>query len=153
MRFGFAWWALAGLAAAASSPASEGLKIVVSESFAASTIETTEYVAGDRARVEWRRSSGTPDQRVHEDGYLHIRRCDLNKLIVLDPSDRSYQTAPLRTNLTIFDRAALQLRRHEPDSQASPHIVVETTTIDTGERRVAFGHSARRVRTIRRQFS
>jgi hypothetical protein len=152
MRFGFAWWALASLAAAASSPASEGLKIVVLESFPAGTIETTEYVAADSARVEWRLSSGTPDHGRQERGYLHIRRCDLNQLIILDPRDRSYQTAPLRTDLTILDRAALKLRRHETESQAGPHIVVETTTIDTGERRVAFGQSARRVRTIRRQF-
>jgi hypothetical protein len=39
---------------------------------------------------------------------------------------------------------------HEP--VGPPEIVVETTTVDTGERRSAFGYSARRIVTTRRQI-
>ena len=152
MRWSFVWWAFAGLAAAAGPAASQGLKIVTSESFPAGTKETTEYVAADRARVEWRLSSRTPDERVQEHRYVHIRRCDLDKLIVLDTGDRSYHTASLRGHLTFLERAALMLSRGDRGSQAGPEIIVETKTVDTGERRVAFGYRARRVVTVRRQF-
>lgn len=155
MRYGFVGWAFAGLTAAAAPGATthDGLKLVVSESFPAGAKETTEYVASDRARTEWRFSSRAPDGRAEEHGYVQIRRCDLDKVVFLNVADRTYQTAPLQFQFNAIERAALLLGRRERHRQRTPDIVVETTTVDTGERRVAFGRSARRVITTLRQFN
>ena len=69
MRISFVGLAFASLTTAAGSATSEGLKIVVSESFPAGRNDTTEYVAGDRARVEWRISSRTSKGQGQERGF------------------------------------------------------------------------------------
>jgi hypothetical protein len=153
MRFSFVGLAVAGLTAAAGPATFEGLKIVVAESFSAGMTETTEYVAGDRARVEGRISSGTHEGQAERQDYVHIRRCDLDKMIILDARAHTYQSGALRAELTRLDRAILMLGRRDRDShRGSPDIIVETNTVDTGERRAAFGRRARRVVTTRRQF-
>jgi len=151
VRFSFLALAFAGLTAAPGSAPEGGLTIVLSESFPAGTKETTEYVAVDRARVEWRISSRTHEQPAQPQDFVQIRRCDLDTLTVLNVGAATYHSEPLGAHLTRLERALLLFGRRERESRA-PDIVVETNTVDTGERRVAFGHSARRVVTTRRQF-
>jgi hypothetical protein len=156
MRFRLLGLSLAGFAAAAS--AHDGLKIVTRETFPAGSHETTTYAAGDRVRVERRTSSRLAGGETQQHEYIQLGRCDLNRTYVLNPADRTYQGAPLQTRITRLERFALSLHRaaNEPqgdgDLVRDDDLVVETTTVDTGERKVAFGYSARRVVSTRRQF-
>jgi hypothetical protein len=153
MRFRFLGWSLAGFAAAAGSPPHEGLKIVVRERFPSGTTETTEYVAADRGRTEWRLSSTVLGQPAQEHQSLQIRRCDLAKTLFLNPTDRTYVTASIHARPNAIERAVLALTRRPPASAGAPEVIVETTTVDTGERKTTFGYVARRVVTTRRQIT
>src|SRR5215211_6691940 len=92
MRFRLAALAFAGVTVTSGSAPTDGLKIVVSESFPAGTKETTEYVGGDRARVESRISSRSEEQQLQRT-YVQIRRCDLNRQIFLNVGAATYQSA------------------------------------------------------------
>ena len=153
MRLRFLGWSLAGLTTASAAPPHDGLKIVVRESFPAGITETTEYVARDRARTEWRLSPELRDRDAHEQVSVHIRRCDLGKTLFLNEADRTYAAAPISTRFNLIERFALSMGRPFSPHPATPEIVVETTTVDTGERKMAFGYEARRVVTTRRQTS
>src|SRR5687767_14852608 len=82
--------------------------------------------------------------------HVRIERCDLNRMFVLDLQRRTYLAAPLRADLNAVERLALSVQPPSGRSANGPEIVVETTTVDTGERKRAFGYSARRVLTTRR---
>ena len=153
MRLWFLGWSLAGFASAAAAPTHNGLKIVVRESFPSGTTETTEYVAGDRARTEWRLSVTVPGSDVQQHVSVHIRRCDRGKSLVLNQADRTYAATALSSRLNVIERAALSMVRPYAPSPRAPEITVETTTVDTGERKIAFGFTARRVVITRRQVS
>lgn len=153
MRLWFLGWSLVGLAAASATPAHDGLKIVVRESFPAGMTETTEYVAHDRARTEWRVSPAVRDRGAQEHAAVHILRCDLGKNVFLSQADRTYSTAPISTRLNVIERFAISIARPYSPKHSSREIVVETTTVDTGERKIAFEYTARRVVTTRRQMS
>jgi hypothetical protein len=142
---------LAAFAATAPDARHEGLKIVARETFPAGVTATTTYVGGDQVRVESHMSSpvtGTASER-HE--HVRIERCDLNRMFVLDLQRRTYLAAPLRPGLNAIERVALSVHQTS-QAKDGPEIVVETTTVDTGERKMAFGYSARRVLTTRRQI-
>lgn len=150
MRFHLVGLSLAGFAAAAS--AHDSLKIVTRETFPAGSHETTTYSAGDRVRVERRMLSHLPGGQAQRHEYIHLWRCDLNRTYVLNPGNRTYQASPMPTRITRLERFALSLHRAPKAPQGEPDLVVETTTVDTGERKVAFGYSARRVVITRRQI-
>jgi hypothetical protein len=108
------------------------------------------YVAGDRVREQSRMfSSYSGDQ---SEGPVHIGRCDLNRILVLRPAERTYASHPMQPQLSAVERFALSLGRRSNPPSAPSSLVVETTTVDTGERRTTFGHIARRVLTTRRDI-
>jgi hypothetical protein len=156
MLFRFAALSLAGVAAAVPV-ARPGLKIVSREVRPALVIETTEYIQTDRGRVESRavpvRTAGGEPQE--SDGQVHrisrITRCDLDRAIVLDYDHITYMTYPLRTHPSRAQMlvASIASRRAKPKP---PTLLIETATVQTGERRTAFGYAARRVITTRRQI-
>ena len=143
MRFGFLGWSLAGFAAATAAATHDGVKIVARETFPAGTREATTYVAGDRVREE---------SRIASQLSVLIHRCDLNRLIVLNSADRSYQARPLEMPLTALERFTLSLGRSTKQPESPANLVIETRTVDTGDRKMAFGYSARRVLTTRTQL-
>jgi len=152
MRFALIGWALAGVPAVIASPAPHGLKIVVVETFPRGTTETTKYVDEDRTRMEWRTSYEAGDGTAGRHEFVHICRCDLNSVVTLDMARRTYQTGLLEAKLNPLERAAFALRRRSTEVSGAPSIVVETTTVDTGERKIAFEQPARRIITTRRQI-
>lgn len=151
-RFGVLGLWLAVCAATPMDASLNGLKIVTRETFPAGVMDTTAYVASDRARIESRLVSQAPGAKVEEGRHVQIRRCDLNRMFFLDLQRRTYLATPLRADLNAAERVAISAQRVPKPSPAAPQIVVETTTIDTGERRTAFGYPARRVVTTRRQM-
>lgn len=130
----------------------DGLKIITRETFPAGTMETTVYVASDRVREQSRMFSPYSGDRPERREYVHIRRCDLNRMFVLNPAERTYAGRPLLIPLSAVERFALSMGRRSSEPSGTSSLVIETTTVDTGERKVAFGHAARRVLTTRREI-
>ena len=132
---------LAGVAAAA--PAQPGLKIVTRESWSNGVVETTAYVQAERRRVETRMDGRET---------IQITRCDRQQTIALDSATRSYMSSPvqLHPNRLVTLLASLSARSQKP--QPAPTRLIETTTVQTSERKTAFGHIARRVIVTRRDI-
>jgi len=81
-----------------------------------------------------------------------ITRCDLKQTFHLNLDDRQYTASPLRTFPTreeMLGRAA-ESGQLVVAPQREPTVLVETETVDTGERKELFGHTARHVVTTRR---
>src|SRR3954470_23604054 len=136
MRFRFLGWSLVGLTAAAAAAPHEGLKIVARETFPAGSNETTTYVAGDRIRVETRMSSHAPDGGTQHHEAVMVRRCDLDRVLMLRPAERTYDARPLGFTLNRIERFVVSLgRRNREPLTAAGTLIVETTTVDTGERK------------------
>ena len=140
MLLRFAALSLAGLAAAVPA-AQPGLKIVTRERWPYSVAETTAYVQGNRSRVE---------TRVEGHETIRITLCDREQTIVLDVASRRYMSAPLQPHPSrlVLLLTSLGSRRQQP--QPAPTRLIETTTVQTGERKPAFGQVARRVIITRR---
>jgi hypothetical protein len=120
--------------------------------------ESIEYLQVDRRRIEHRGSFG---YRLRPNGRTMfcpaprtalITRCDLKQTFLLNLDDRQYiagplQNLPSREEMLARAAASSQL---VVASQREPTVLVETETVDTGERKELFGHTARRVITTRR---
>jgi hypothetical protein len=81
-----------------------------------------------------------------------ITRCDLKQAFYLNLDDRQYTAGPLQTFPTreeMLVRAAIS-GQLAGAPQREPTVLVETETVDTGERKEYFGHTARHVVTTRR---
>jgi hypothetical protein len=121
--------------------------------------EYVEYLQADRRRREQRGSFG---YRFRPNGRTMfcpaprtalITRCDVKQTFHLNLEDRQYTTAPLQTFPTreeMLARAAAASGRPVVASRREPTVLVETETVDTGERKEVFGHTARHVVTTRR---
>jgi hypothetical protein len=130
-------------AAAAVPPSQTGLKIVTLERSPHGDVETIDYVRSDRRRTETRTPGGE---------FVHITRCDRQLSIGLDMATRTYRADPIRLYPNVLVRliASVAALRKQPGRE--PTLLVETTTVDTGERKTAFGYVARRVRITRRDI-
>lgn len=119
-------------------------------------METTEYTQADRKREEHRgffgyclRANGREIYRPTPRTAL-IKRCDLQREFLVNFDDREYTAWPIQA----FPRRDEVLARAEAVDQrpvqTEPTVLVETETVDTGERRELFGRPARHVITTRR---
>jgi hypothetical protein len=135
--------------------AQPGLTIVTRETSRSSVVETTEYVQPDRSRTELHITLAEPDAvAASADRQDHLSasivRCDRQEIVVLNHNDRTYMTSPLETYHISLFRAFPSLLSRKPPAPKSPNLLIETTTVQTGERKNAFGYTARRVITTRR---
>jgi hypothetical protein len=119
-------------------------------------METTEYIQVDRKREEHRGAFGYRLRPNGRDVYRRtpqtalIKRCDLHRAFLVNFEDREYTTWPLQAFKTSEEmRANAETVRQSPIHTA-PTVLVETETVDTGERRDLFGRQARHVITTRR---
>jgi hypothetical protein len=119
-------------------------------------IETTEYMQADRRREDHRGFFG---YRRHPNGRdifrpmprtALIKRCDLQKVFHLNFDDREYTTWPIPPTPTREEIQARTEGARQPLVQTAPTVLVETETVDTGERRELLGRPARHVITTRR---
>lgn len=120
-------------APALASPADVGLKIttVRYSSMGAPPSQETQYIASDRRRSEYRNASGSN----YGPPLALLSRCDMGQNLELNLEDKQYVSVPLP---------------HFPSEQRTPTILVEITTVDTGERKKLFGYDARHVITTRK---
>jgi hypothetical protein len=117
--------------------------------------ETAEYIQADRKREEHRGTVGYCFRRNGRTIYRPtprtalIKRCDLHKAFLINFEDREFTEWAIRPVPT---REELRTRVESTPSFDRPAltVLVETETVDTGERRELFGRSARHVITTRR---
>src|SRR5262245_51280220 len=117
--------------------------------------ETTEYIQADRKREDHRSlvgyRLGASGRDIYRPGprTARITRCDLQKTFLVNFDDREYATWPLHSFPTREEMQAQAAADPQPHVQLPPSVLIETETIDTGERREFFGRSARHVITTR----
>jgi hypothetical protein len=117
-----------------------------------------QYLLADRRREEhrgqWGYGAGGPIVYVEGPSIVQITRCDLGKRFLVNLEDCEYESGPV-PKLPRW-RATLQKvlgKLHPPAPPRPPSILIETTTLDTGERRQLFGHEAHHTVTTRKQMS
>lgn len=129
-------------------PSAVGLKISERSSIAGlPERHTIIYVQSDRRRREYRTFTGSIDGPP----LAEISRCDLNQNLYLNLEDRQYATRPIPKLTPKQELQARVAKITPPAEPPKPTILVEITTVDTGERKKIFGYDARHVITTRKQ--
>lgn len=137
-----------------------GLKLVIRHMNNSAANEQTLYLQQDRKRMEYRNSvggdrrrwDGSPDVR-YGPRLASITRCDLGRSFELNLDAQEFVTAPYPpATLTKAQTEALGFIPPQFASSAKPTLRIETTPVDTGERKPFFGHTARHVITTRKQI-
>ena len=119
-------------------------------------METTEYIQADRKREEHRGFFGYRLRPNGRDIYRPaprtalIKRCDLQRAFHLNFDDREYTACPIQPFPTREEIRARTEGVRQPSVPTAPTVLVETETVDTGERRELFGRPARHVITTKR---
>jgi len=119
-------------------------------------LETIEYFQPDRKREEHRGYAGYRFGPRSRDIYRRgprtalITRCDLGQAFQVNFDDRQYTACPLQSFPTRDELRARVDGVEQSRVETAPTVLVETETIDTGDRRELFGRSARHVMTTRR---
>lgn len=159
MRISTPWLLLLG-APFLHPPSSSGLKIAVRYASDGTSSDRVEYRDQDRSRAEYRNSAGGDRRRL--DGSTDVRygphlasivRCDLGQAFELNLDAREYVSGPYPPKpLTKAQAEALGLKPLQYVASDKPTLRIETTTLDTGERKEFFGHTARHVITTRKEI-
>ncbi|MGH9511194.1 MAG: hypothetical protein ACRD2U_03555 [Terriglobales bacterium] len=119
--------------------------------FAGNPTDETIYVQGDRKRMEFRNYSGQrkadgSQQWLSGPRLAALTRCDLGQVFELNLDAAEYVSAPYPPKpLTQAEIEARGLGKQDMSPSRKPTLRIETTTVDTGERKEFFGHIARHV--------
>jgi len=135
-----------------------GLKIVMRHTIGGGSGEQTVYLQLDRKRTERRPWSGVEKRWFWSSGLVYgprlatILRCDLGQQFDLNLDARQYSVSPYPP--TSFSREEREARGQEVQylGSGNPTLRIERTTVDTGERKEMFGHTARHVITTEKQI-
>ncbi len=153
-----AWLLLLSAFLPQSASNDTGVKMTIHFGMSGQPIEQTIYLRGDRKRTESRGSSG----RVGSDGakqvtygprLVLITRCDLGQIFELNLDDAQYVSTPYPPKpFTKKEIEARGLNRLNMSTSEKPTLRIETTTLDTGERKEISGHIARHIIMTRKQI-
>ncbi|MBZ5627630.1 MAG: hypothetical protein LAO06_02060 [Acidobacteriia bacterium] len=129
-------------------PENTGTKLSIRHVLAGNSSEQTIYLQGDRKRMEFRNSLG----RTKGPRLVAITRCDLGQMFELNLDAGEYVSAPYPPKpLTKEEIEARGLGWLEMSKSRKPTLRIESTTVDTGERKELLGHIARHVISTRKQ--
>ena len=141
-------------------PSSFGLKLAVRRTHDGVSSEQTLYVEQDRRRAEYRNLMG--GKKLRWDGSRDVRygpqlaaivRCDLGQMFEVNLDGGEFIAAPYPPQpLSKTQTEALGLKTPQFIASDKPTLRIEASTLDTGDRRDFFGHTARHVITARRQI-
>ena len=137
-----------------------GIKMTERDTFGNVSSERTMYFQSDRKRIDFRSSSGGAsrgDASVNVRYGPHvafITRCDLGKISELNLDAREYSSGPYPPRpLTKEQMEARGIKKPTATELPSkPTLLIETTTVDTGERKKFFGHAARHLIVTRKEI-
>jgi hypothetical protein len=135
-----------------------GLKMIFQHTFEGISSDQTVYLERDRKRTEYRNWTGGA-KRVDGSTDVHygprlasITRCDLGQAFDLNLDTGEYVATPHPPMpLSKKETEALGLKVPEFAASGKPTLRIEATTVDTGERKEFFGHTARHIITTRKQ--
>lgn len=148
MRFASLCLLLAGVPLLQASE-NTGIKMTIRRVLAGNPSEQTVYVQGDRRRMEFRSYQG----RRTGPRVAAITRCDLGQVFELNLDAAEYVSAPYPPKpLTQAEIEPRRLGKPDMSPSREPTLRIETTTVDTGERKEFFGHIARHVMITRKQI-
>ncbi|MBZ5568768.1 MAG: hypothetical protein LAN64_13070 [Acidobacteriia bacterium] len=156
MHFSLLWLLLAAVPLR-QVPENTGTKMTIRHGFGGNSSEQIIYLQGDRKRMEFRNSLGGTkadgsQQWLSGPRLAAITRCDLGQTFELNLDAGEYVSAPYPPKpLTREEVEARGLSKLEMSQSKKPTLRIETTTVDTGERREFFGRTARHVITTRKQ--
>jgi hypothetical protein len=142
---------------AASASGMPDLKVTVRET-SVGRKETVTYIQTDRKRTEeharWAQSLWPRGLYVYIDAphFVTITRCDLGQRFELNLDDREYTSMSLPKFPSKEELQARAAKRPNPTALAQPNLLIEMTTVDSGEHRQMFGYTARHVITTRKQI-
>jgi hypothetical protein len=127
-----------------ATPQGTGLKITKRYSLANRlSWQDTQYFQNDRRRSEHRTLSGSN----YGPPLALITRCDTGQMIELNPEDKQYDSHPIPKFPSEEERRPLAAKYASTAAKLAPTVLVEVTTVDTGERKKLFGYEARHVVT------
>ncbi len=142
------------------------LKVTSLRSFGSADLfrtETTTYLKSDRKRVEERPRlphqlwPGGPTVPLRPPRMATITRCDLGRIFDLNLDDREYISRPIPKPLSEEERKSRAEERArnsllpQPAMPAKPNLLIEISTVDTGDRKQMFGYAARHVITTEKR--
>jgi hypothetical protein len=134
-----------------------GIKMTVRHEFAGMPGQQTIYIAADRRRTDYRNATGgakgadgSMDAR-YGPHIASITRCDLGQMLELNLDAREYHAAPYPPKP--LTKEQLEARGITPQATppSEPTLLIEVTTVDTGERKEMFRHAARHVITTHKE--
>jgi hypothetical protein len=127
-----------------ATPQGTGLKITTRYSLAGRlSWQDTQYFQNDRKRSEHRTFSGSN----YGPPLALITHCDTGQMIELNLEDKQYDSHPIPKFPSEEERRALAAKYAATAAKPAPTVLVEVTTVDTGERKKLFGYEARHVVT------
>lgn len=135
-----------------------GIKMTIRRVFAGNPSEQTIYVQGDRKRMEFQNYEGLrkedgSQQWLSGPRLAAITRCDLGQTFELNLDAAEYVSAPYPPRpLTEAEIKARGSVKPDMSPSREPTLRIETTTVDTGERKEFFGQTARHVLITRKQI-
>src|SRR5215813_1784825 len=138
----FSWTTLIGLTllpAAALSQSSQDLKITTRQTLGSSTFTTTEYYSGQNSRSEIQLSSGKT--MGHHRAIIRLR--DPDKVQVYDLDLDSHEYVSYQTDW----KGGPVKSKPVKATPSGKTYVIESETVDTGERKEIFGQTARHLIT------
>ena len=141
-------------------PSSSGLKFAVRHTYDGISSEQTLYVEQDRRRTEYRNSMGGEKRRWDRSRDMRygpqlasIVRCDVGQMFEVNLDAGEFVAAPYPPQpLSKTQTEARGLKTPQFIASDKPTLRIVTSTLDTGDRRDFFGHTARHVITTRRQI-
>ena len=156
MLFSLCWLVLVSILRA-QAPENIGTKIVTRYTSPGRVSEETLYLMADRRRVEFRQTAqrrnndGSPETQ-NEISTVFILRCDLGESFVLHPNAEEFSSSRYPPEPATLEKATqTAVENSDSTEPAKPTLRIETTTVDTGERREMFGYVARHVVTTTKQ--
>ena len=140
------------------SPERTGIEMTIRHTFSGNSSEQKYYFLADRKRVESRNAVGQRSRNGSTEWLsgprlAMITRCDLGQIYELNLDAAEYQSAaypPKPWTKEEIETRKLTLPDFSPSAPRT--IRIETTTVDTGERKEFFGHVARHVITTTKQI-
>lgn len=129
-------------------PGATGVKMTVRHTSAGGSSEHTTYFRLDARRMEYRNVIGYQ----YGPHIASIVRCDLGEAFELNLDQREFDSRPYPPKpLTKEQLAKWGMKPREPAQPGPPTLRIEIATVDTGERKDFFGHTARHVVTTRKE--
>lgn len=120
------------------------------------TSEQTQWVSGDKQRVEYRSSTADASGKATLGPRIAtIIDCGTARAIELNLDAREYASSGRKIRLTRAEMEQLKekaVNTRKTAAKPEPKMTIEVNTVDTGERKTLFGHEARHFITTRKNI-